>query len=126
MYFNCFYCPMQCFYRQYSQGGTSPQPPSSDTNSRPPAGPPPPFTPAEIQVIYQPHSTSPNAYLFFDSSVIKTYMFRYVYIWLKDGTGFWAWINYVDNVSVAGWRWNGSNWVPFKLEIRTIDLLAAF
>lgn len=126
MNFDRFYCPMQYFNRQYSQGASSSNPYSRTTSSRPPYGPPPPFTPSEIQIIYQQFSTSPNAYMVVSSSVIKTYMFRYVYIWLKDGTGFWAWINYVDNAFIAGWRWNGSNWVPFKLEIRTINLLAAF
>lgn len=133
MYFNCFYCPMQRFYRQYSQGIPSPQPPTSNlANSKPPAGPPPPFIPSKTQAMNQTFGGGPGDFMIvgdfmiLSPSVIQTHMFRYVYIWLKNGTGFWAWINSVDGTSIAGWMWNGSNWVPFSLETRLIDGIARF
>jgi hypothetical protein len=47
--------------------------------------------------------------------------FRYVYIWMKNGSSFWAWLTYVGRRSVSGWRWNGAFWVYFGVDIRRID-----
>ena len=133
MYFDCFYCPMQYFCRQYSQGVAYPQSPASDlANSKPPAGPPPPFIPSKTQAMFQNFWGGPGDFMIVGDfmilapSVIQTNMFSYVYIWLKSGEEFWAWINFVDENFIAGWMWNGSNWVPFKLEIRLIDGIARF
>lgn len=121
MYFDCFYCPMQCFYRQY------PQTPISNTaTSQPPAGPPPPFIPSKTQAMNEPPQSGPAIFMLIDPSVIQTLMFSYVYIWLKNGTEFWGWINNVDLNSVSGFRWNGSSWVPFRIDIRTIDGIGRF
>ena len=115
MYFNCFYCPMQHSCRQYSQWNLfAISPVSSGTNSRPPAGPPPPFTPSKTQAIYESFGGGSGSFMIIDSSVIQTLMFRYVYIWLKDGKEFWAWINFVDNNFVGGF--NGTDLAGFHLE----------
>ena len=99
---------------------------SSGTNSRPPTGPPPPFTPSKVQAIHETFGGGSGAFMVIDSSVIQTLMFRYVYIWLKDGKEFWAWINFVDSTSAGGFQWNGSNWIPFRIDIKTIDGIAGF
>lgn len=127
MYFNCFYCPMQSFCRQYPQGLNSTT--STDnvgTNSMPPAGPPPPFIPSKTEAMYETFGAGPGAFMIVDPSVIQTHMFRYVYIWLKNNTGFWGWINFIDGNYITGWRWNGEAWVPFKLEISAMDGIARF
>lgn len=127
MYLNYWYCPVHCFYRQYSQGESSPQTPiSGTTTSESPIGPPPPFTPNKTQAIYQTWGAGPGAFMLIDASVIQTVMFSYVYIWLKDGREFWGWLNHVDPNFTSGFRWDGSRWVPVRINIRTMDGIARF
>jgi len=127
MYFHCFYCPMQYFYRQYSREESYPQTSTSDiATSRPPTGPPPPFIPSKTQAMYETWGAGPGTFMLITPPVLQTYMFRYVYIWLKNGSEFWGWINHVDQNFASGFRWNGSSWVPFRINIRAIDGAARF
>ena len=71
-----------------------PQPPTNSiANSKPPAGPPPPFIPSKTQAMYQTFGGGQVfhdcwRFMILDPSVIQTLMFRYVYIWLKNSKDF--------------------------------------
>ncbi|MCT8977762.1 hypothetical protein N4T77_14270 [Clostridium sp. CX1] len=125
MYFYYSNCPYEPLCRQTFQPeqfslspGLTGTPPSIA-----PPGPPPNFIPSKIQAVYETTGSGTGFFYAVDTSVIGTCMFRYVYIWLNINTGFWSWINYVDDTSFAGYRWTGSNWVPFRLNS---DLVAGF
>jgi hypothetical protein len=47
--------------------------------------------------------------------------FRFVYIWLRNGNSFWAWLTFVGPRSVSGFRWNGRRWVYFTMDPRRIN-----
>lgn len=84
-----------------------------------PMQPPPMMTPNKNHFNVQSYSgMSPMA---IDSGAIRPCRNRYVYIWLRNGESFWAWLNYVGRRSVSGWRWNGRRWVFFGTDLRRID-----
>ena len=56
-----------------------------------------------------------------DAGAIKPCKYMYVYIWLENGTSFWAWLTYVGKRSVAGYKWNGNRWVYFGTDLRCIQ-----
>jgi hypothetical protein len=140
--FVCPYC--QYFYRQFPGGMTGPMGPGQHmgppfypgrpggfpgygqqggyppypgghgglSGYGPPSGPPPAAAPLQSQAQFGPQAVSPRA--------IRRCLNRYVYIWLRGGRSFWAWLNYVDRMSVSGWRWDGRRWVYFGIDIRRI------
>jgi hypothetical protein len=81
---------------------------------RPPSGPPPTYTPQRPR----PQGIGIQAV---DPGAIRPCTFRYVYIWLRNGRQFWAYLVFVGRNSVAGWRWNGFRWVYFGVDLRRID-----
>lgn len=127
MYFNYSNCPYECFYRQVIPVPFSVSPGLTGTPPTiAPPGPPPPFIPNKISSVYLTTGGGTGFFFAVDTSVAATCMFRYVYIWLTNGSGFWSWINYVDSASFAGYRWTGSNWVPFRLGGDLISGLGCF
>ena len=52
---------------------------------------------------------------------IRPCTFRYVYLWLDNGSSFWAYLINVGRRSVSGWRWNGRRWQFFGVDTRRID-----
>ena len=56
-----------------------------------------------------------------DPVAIRPCKYRYVYIWLTNGTSFWAWLTCVGKRSVAGYKWNGNRWVYFCTDLRRIE-----
>jgi hypothetical protein len=60
-----------------------------------------------------PYAVSPNS--------IRPWLYKYAYIWLRDGNSFWAWLTNVDRKSAAGWRWTGRRWVYWGTDLRRID-----
>lgn len=87
-----------------------------------PSGPPPSFTPPKTQAYghgFGPQGgISPQA---IDPGAIRRCRYRFVYIWLRNGSSFWAWLTYVGRRSVAGYRWNGRRWVYFGVDLRRIE-----
>ena len=137
MYFNyTFDCPY-CNYRsEYPMSppppfGGNPQynmPPSGPPNlggmqgnqqASPPSGPPPNTVPSKNQKAVKSYSgISPMA---IESGTIRPCKYSYVYIWLTNGSSFWAWLTYVGRKSVSGYRWTGRRWVYFGTDLRRID-----
>jgi len=79
----------------------------------PPSGPPPSVTP---QLMAQPGIGA----LAVDPGTIRRCRFRFVYLHLRNGREFWAWLTFVGRRSVGGWRWTGRRWVYFGLDLRQI------
>ncbi|MCT8975430.1 hypothetical protein N4T77_02350 [Clostridium sp. CX1] len=46
---------------------------------------------------------------------------RFVYIWLRNGNSFWAYLTRIDRTTASGYRWNGRRWVYFGVDLRRID-----
>jgi hypothetical protein len=144
MYFNYnFDCPY-CNYRseypmspppsfggpqgQYSENRQYNKPPSGPPNmggmhgnqqASPPSGPPPNATPSKNQGSVKSYSGVSTKAI--ESGAIFPCKYQYVYIWLTNGTSFWAWLTYVGRKSVSGYRWNGRRWVYFGTDLRRID-----
>lgn len=76
---------------------------------RPPIGRPPSFIPQGQPSIFA-----------VDPGAIRPCQFRFVYIWLRGGREFWAFLVFVGPRSVAGFRWTGFNWVYFGTDLRNI------
>ncbi len=85
----------------------------------PPMAPPPSGKPSKHHGQVQSYAgLSAKA---IESGAIRPCRNRYVYIWLTNGTSFWAWLTYVGRRSVSGWRWNGRRWVYFGTDLRRIE-----
>lgn len=95
-------------------GPDGPGRPPVGGQDRPPSGPPPAYTPR------RPQQQGPGIFAV-DPGAIRPCTFRYVYIWLRNGRQFWAYLVYVGRTSAAGWRWNGFRWVYFGVDLRRID-----
>lgn len=57
---------------------------------------------------------------------IRPCRFQFVYIWLRNGRSFWAWLTHVDRRTAAGFRWNGRRWVYFGVDLRRIEFFECF
>jgi hypothetical protein len=139
-----FVPPYDCpFYRQFQfpGGGFTPPRPPFGPGDGPgggpfgpggqqggvPSGPPPSFTPsknqAQIQGFGAPGGIGVQA---IDPGAIRRCRFRYVYIWLRNGNSFWAWLTFVGRRSISGYRWNGRRWVYFGIDLRRIDAFICY
>lgn len=147
MYENYTEQPIFCPYCRFTPGGRPPfQPPIEPPQGRPPVGippgqpgerppvgrpqggppqgPPPSFTPSEAQAQHLVGGpTIPGGPTTFavDPGAIRRCLYRYVFIWLRGGRGFWIYLTFVGRRSIAGWRWNGRFWVYFGIDIRRIQ-----
>ncbi|MBM7631174.1 hypothetical protein [Geomicrobium sediminis] len=83
--------------------------PPPNQGAQPPSAPPPNFIPMQSQ-----------ATPFVDSGAISFCQFRFTYIWLRNGQSFWYYPIFVGQRSVAGFRWNGRNWVFFGINTNQI------
>lgn len=102
------------FSGEPGEPGRPPGRPPEGGQDRPPSGPPPTYVPKK------PKQQGPEAYAV-DPGAIRPCIYRYVYIWLRNGRQFWAYLVYVGRNSVAGWRWNGFRWVYFGVDLRRIE-----
>nr|WP_028400412.1 hypothetical protein [Ectobacillus panaciterrae] len=95
-------------YPPYQPGGQVEGP-----SQGPPQGPPPSYTPQKPQVgLYA-----------VDPGGIRRCLYRYTYIWLRNGRHFWFYPVFVGRDSVAGYRWSPSRyrWVYTGFDLNTID-----
>jgi hypothetical protein len=86
--------------------------------SGPPTGPPPSIVPKP--------KTQGIGVMSVDPGAIRPCRYRYVYLWLRNGRQYWAWLVYVGPRSVAGWRWTGFNWRYFGVDLRQIENFECF
>ncbi len=86
--------------------GRRPPGPPRGAYQRPPSGPPPRYIPAEPRGLYR-----------VDPGAIRRCLFRFTYIWLRNGQSFWAYLTFVGGNSVAGWRFIRGRWVYFGVSL---------
>lgn len=125
-----YYCP---FFRQQHFPGSNPPPRPPYT---PPVGhdqehgmhpgqhegmpftPPPSFKPPKPQGTHMHEGIRPRP---IDPAALRRCRFRFVYIWLRNGNSFWAYLTYVGRTFASGYRWNGRRWVQFSIDLRRIE-----
>lgn len=86
----------------------------------PPPGPPPATTFA-AQVEEQEIGVQAV-----DPGAIRFCRFRFTFVRLTNGRRFWMWPVFVGRRSVAGWRWTGTRWVFFGIDLRFIASFQCF
>ena len=93
-----------------------PPPPGGGGQGFPPQGgaPPPAFTPAP-----KLGSGGPSLYAV-DPGAISGCLYRYTYIWPRNGRPYWFYPTFVGRRSVAGYRWTGSFWVYAGVDVNQI------
>ena len=110
------------------------QPPFGPPQGQPPFGPPqgqPPFGPPQGQPGLLPYSPGPHNFGQFAPNIrppsfiprrpgflpgpIRMCRNRFAYIWLNNGSNFWAWVSSVTPRIVYGYRWNGRRWIYFQV-----------
>jgi hypothetical protein len=119
-------CP---YYRQFFPGGgpTPPRPPfgpQGGPQGGAPSGPPPSFTPSKTNA--QGFGTQGGIVKAVDPGAIRPCRFRFVYIWVRNGNSFWAWLTFVGRRSISGFRWNGRRWVYFGMDTRRIESFVCY
>ncbi|OVE34189.1 hypothetical protein CCZ20_27890 [Priestia aryabhattai] len=55
-----------------------------------------------------------------DPSSISGCLYRYTYIWPRNGRPYWFYPTFVGRRSVAGYRWTGSFWVYAGVDVNQI------
>lgn len=96
-------------------GGYPSYPPGQGQGAQqgPPQGAPPSYTPQKPQLMT--YAVDPGG--------IRGCLYRYTYIWLRNGRGFWFYPVFVGRTSVAGYRWrqNQYRWVYTGIDLNNID-----
>ncbi|MDS0526434.1 hypothetical protein NNC19_12140 [Clostridium sp. SHJSY1] len=104
-------------------------PPGTDfTPPGMPNSPPPNYIPSKKDKGVQSFSSekdsigtkavSPNS--------IRFCLYKFTYIWEKNGRSYWTFLFNVSRVSVSGFRWIGRNWVYFGLSLNRIDSFVCY
>lgn len=55
-----------------------------------------------------------------DPGAISGCLYRYTYIWPRNGRPYWFYPTFVGRRSVAGYRWTGSFWVYAGVDVNQI------
>ncbi len=89
-----------------------------------PIGPPPSFTPSQSQA----QILGGVGIQAVDPGSIRNCLFRFTYIWPRNGRPFWAFPTFVGRRSIAGFRWMGPRrgWVYFGLDLRRINSFVCY
>ena len=57
---------------------------------------------------------------------LRPCLYKFTYIWQRNGRSYWAYLTRVDARSVSGWRWLGWRWVYFGVDTRRIDAFVCY
>lgn len=88
--------------------GPTPGPPGQHMA---PSSPPPSYVPQQLSA----------SLLAVDPGGIRRCVFRFTYIWMHNGSQFWFFPVFVGPQSIAGFRWNGFNWMYAGFDLRSIE-----
>jgi hypothetical protein len=123
-------------FSPWSQGGGSmgqpPRPPFGPMPGQMPGSPGfPPFSPPGQGQEAGPPTTPPPSYIpsqtqqmgtfAVDPGSIRGCLFRFTYVWLRNGQQFWYYPTFVGRRSISGYRWNGFMWMYFGVSLQQIQ-----
>jgi hypothetical protein len=60
------------------------------------------------------------------SNSVRFCLYKYTYIWERNGRNYWAFLLNVDRRSVSGFRWTGRYWIYFGVDLRRIDSFVCY
>ena len=60
------------------------------------------------------------------SNSIRFCLYKYTYIWQRNGRSYWTFLLNVDRRSVSGFRWTGRQWVYFGIDLRQVDAFVCY
>lgn len=98
-------------------GGPSGPGGSGGSHGQVPSGPPPSFAPSKSQSSYH----GGVGVKVVEPGSLRPCIYKYVYMWVKNGGSFWTYLTYVGRTSASGYRWNGYRWVYFGIDLRRIE-----
>ena len=104
-----------------------PQGPPHGPPQGPPQGPPhlPPYTHGHHNFGQNAPNMRPPNFIprrpVFQPGPFRLCVNTFAYIWFYDGRDFWAWVSYISNRTIYGYRWNGFMWLYFEAYIYEID-----
>lgn len=78
----------------------------------PPPTPPPSYTPQSNQSLVSTFAI--------DSGSMRPCLFRFTYVWLENGRGFWFYPTFVGRQSIAGYRWRMNRWTYYGTDTNRI------
>lgn len=92
----------------------------------------PPGMPKSAPPNYTPSKNAPGVQSFnigggtpstfaVSANSIRFCLYKYTYIWERNGRNYWSFLLNVDRRSVSGFRWTGRRWVYFGVDLRRID-----
>lgn len=55
-----------------------------------------------------------------DPGAIRRCLYRFTFVWLNNGRGFWFYPTYVGRTSTAGFRWRRDHWESYGTDLRRI------
>ena len=61
-----------------------------------------------------------------DPGAIRGCMFRFTYVWLRNGRAFWFYPTFVGRESMAGFRWNGRRWNYYGTDLDRVSSFQCF
>lgn len=99
--------------------------PGNMPGSQLPIGLPPPYIPSKndkgVQNLNFGISESGINPTNVSAKSIRFCLFKFTFIWQKNGRNYWSYLIHADRRSVAGFRWVGWRWVYFGVDLRKID-----
>lgn len=92
-----------------------------------PKSPPPNYIPNKNSPGTQKFSTTGGASTYaVSANSIRFCLYKYTYIWERNGRNYWSFLLNVDRSSVSGFRWTGRYWIYFGVDLRRIDSFVCY
>jgi len=93
-----------------------------------PKSPPPNYIPNKTSAGVQSFSTGGGGIqtTAVSSNSIRFCLYKYTYIWQRNGRSYWTFLLNVDRRSVSGFRWTGRQWVYFGIDLRQVDAFVCY
>lgn len=88
-----------------------------------PKSPPPNYTPQKSSPGVQTFSASPQGVGTYAVSPgsIRFCLYKYTYIWERNGRNYWVFLLNIDRRTASGFRWFRNTWVYWGIDLRRID-----
>ena len=113
--YKAFYCPYSMYLTEcpFCYGYRPKAEEYQLQQQEPPKNPPPSYTP-KLSDLPEPNLTK------VESGAISPCIYKYTYLWLKNGESYWSYIVRIGNISLSGWRYIGGRWISFSLDLKDL------